>query len=121
MKVPGGLEAFTVAAVELAGGVVEQGDDGLHTVLWSEPGSGDVTVRQLTFDPELLDEAPDAEPRIVFAGTLAGKRREAPLALTWDRVERTAEPVRCLRCDGLTYELGLHRGGGIACPRCLHD
>jgi hypothetical protein len=347
VKVPGGLEAFTVAAVELAGGVVEQGDDGLHTVLWPEPGSGDVTVRRLAFDPELLDEAPDAElvsfasstlerllrdttasgrvtrafldtlaiaapsivdqlrrayrffdsawtsqggrpwwvpagvflfrvrylsdereedlqevavnladgrllrrlgdaldrhglaadpveawpmmaerpaseayavarreieqrlsaplgsrrrelearlaresgraqayyaelireietrraelppdspeqptlgskrlaiereragrlgelgakyrlsaeisllsvlrlylPRVVFAGTLAGKRREAPLALTWDPVERTGEPVRCFACDGLAYELGLHRGGGIACPRCLHE
>ena len=58
-------------------------------------------------------------PRVVFAGTLAGKRREAPLALTWDPVERTGEPVRCVRCDRLTYEVGLHRAGGIACPRCL--
>jgi hypothetical protein len=346
VKAPGGLEAFTVAAVELAGGVVEPGTDGLHTVLWPEPASGDVTVRQLAFDPELLDEVPDAElvsfasptlerllrettasgrvarafldtvvtasrstadqlrrayrflesawtpqggrpwwvpagvflfrvrylsdareedllevavnltegrllrrlgdatdryglaadpveawpmmaerpaaeayavarreveqklsaplgsrrrelearlaresgraqayytelireletrraelspdspeqaalgskrlaiereregrlgelrakyrlsaeisllsvlrlylPRVVFAGTLAGKRCEAPLALTWDPVERTGEPARCSRCDGLTYEVGLHRGGGIACPRCLH-
>lgn len=346
MKAPGGVEAFTVAAVELAGGVVEPGIDGVHTVLWPEPGSGDLTMRRLAFDPELLDEAPDAElvsfasptlerllrdatasgrvarafldtvatasrsmadqlrrayrflestwtsqggrpwwvpagvflfrvrylsdareedllevavnltdgrllrrlgdaldrhglvadpveawpmmaerppaeayavarreieqrlstplgsrrrelearltresgraqayyaelireletrraalppdsseqaaldskrlaiereregrvgelgakyrlsaeisllsilrlylPRVVFAGTLAGKRREAPLALTWDPVERTGEPARCSRCDGLTYEVGLHRGGGIACPRCLH-
>jgi hypothetical protein len=345
VKAPGGVEAFTLAAVELAGGVVEAGADGLHTVLWPERGSGDVTVRQLAFDPELLDEAPDAElvsfasptlerllrettasgrvarafldtvaiasrsvadqlrrayrflesawtpqggrawwvpagvflfrvrylsdaqeedllevvvnladgrllrrlgdaldrhglvadpveacpmmaerpaaeayavarreieqrlsaplgsrrrelearltresgraqayyaelireletrraelppdsleqaaldskrlaierererrlgelrvkyrlsaeisllsvlrlylPRVVFAGTLAGKRHEAPLALTWDPVERTGEPARCSRCDGLTYEVGLHRGGGIACPRCL--
>jgi len=58
-------------------------------------------------------------PRIVFAGTLAGKRREAALTLTWDPVERTGEPVRCSRCNGLTYEVGLHRGGGVACPRCL--
>jgi hypothetical protein len=41
----------------------------------------------------------------VFAGTLAGERGEAPLALTWDPVERTGEPVRCGRCDGLTYEV----------------
>ena len=61
MKAPGGVEAFTVAAIELAGGVVERGADGLHTVLWPEPASGDVTVRQLAFDPELLDEVPDAE------------------------------------------------------------
>ena len=347
MKAPGGIEAFTLAALELAGGAVEQGADGLHTVLWSEPGSGDVTVRLLAFDPELLDEMPDAElvsftsptlerllrdttasgcvarafldtvvtasqsmadqlrrayrflesawtpqggrpwwvptgvflfrvrylsdareedllevavnlsdgrllrrlgdvldrhgfvadpveawpmmaerptaeaysvarreieqrlssplgsrrrelearltresrraqayyaelireletrraelppdspeqaalgskrlaiereregrlgelgakywlsaeisllsvlrlylPRVVFAGTLAGKRAEAPLALTWDPVERTGEPARCSRCDGLTYEVGLHRGGGIACPRCLQS
>jgi hypothetical protein len=345
VKVPGGVEAFTVAAIEEAGGVVEPGADGLHTVLWSEPGSGDVTVRQLAFDPELLDEVPDAElvsfasptlesllryttasgrvarafldtvvtatpsmadqlrrayrffesawtpqggrpwwvptgvflfrvrylsdereedllevavnltdgrllrrlqdaldrhslvtdpveawpmmaerpaaeayavarreieqrlsaplgsrrrelearltreserarayytelirelearraelppdnpeqvalgskrmaiererdgrlgelrvkyrlsaelsllsvlrlhlPRVVFAGALAGKRREAPLALTWDPVERTGEPARCGRCDSLTYEVGLHRAGGVACPRCL--
>ena len=58
-------------------------------------------------------------PRVVFAGTLAGKRREAPLALTWDPVERAGEPARCSRCAGLTYEVGLHKGGGIACPRCL--
>ncbi len=345
MKVPGGVEAFTVAAIELAGGVMERSPDGLHTVLWSEPQSGDVTLRQLAFDPELLDEAPDAElvsfasptlerllrdttasgrvaraflefaatpsrgmadqlrrayrflesawtpqggrpwwiptgvflfrvrylsdareedllevavnltdgrllrrlaaaldrhrlvadpleawpmmaerpaaeaytvarreleqrlsaslgsrrrelearlthergrahayytelirelearlavlppdspeqpalaakrsavererdgrleelgakyrlsaelsllsvlrlylPRVAFAGTLAGKRHEAPLALTWDPVERTGEPVRCARCDRLTYEVGLHRAGGPACPPCL--
>jgi hypothetical protein len=345
VKGPGGVEAFTVAAIELAGGVVERGADGLHTALWPEPESGDVTVRQLAFDPELLDEAPDAElvsfasptlerllrdttasgrvarafldtvvtasrsmadqlrrayrflesawtphggrpwwvptgvflfrvrylsdereenllevavnltdgrplrrlgdvldrhglvadpveawpmmaerpageayavarreieqrlsaplgsrrrevearltrergraqayyaelirelearqaarppdspeqaalgskrlaiererdgrlgelgakyrlsaeisllsvlrlylPRVAFAGTLAGKRRQARLALTWDPVERAAEPARCSRCDSLTYEVGLDRAGGIACPRCL--
>jgi hypothetical protein len=345
VNVPGGVEAFTVAAIELAGGVVERGADGLHTVLWPEPASGEVTMRQLAFDPELLDEAPGAElvsfasptlerllrdttaagrvaraflgtvstaswsmadqlrrayrflesawtpqggrpwwlpagvflfrvrylsdereedllevsvnltdgrllrrlqdaldrhglvadpveswpmmaerpaadayvvarheveqrlsaplgarrrelearlaresgrarayyaelireldtrrtelpldspelaalggkrlaiererdgrladlaakyrlsaeisllsalrlylPRVVFAGTLAGKRREAPLALTWDPLERTGDPARCSRCDALTYEVGLHSDGGIACPRCL--
>jgi hypothetical protein len=345
VKVPGGIEAFTVAAIELAGGVVERSPDGLHTVLWPEPRSGEVTLRQLAFDPELLDEAPDAElvsfasptlerlimdttasgrvarafldtvvtptrsmadqlrrayrflestwtpqggrpwwvptglflfrvrylsdareedllevavnltdgrllrrlqdaldrhrlvpdpmeawpmmaerpaadahtvarreieqrlsaplgsrrreledrltrergraqayyaelirelearqavlapdspeqaalgskrlaiererdgrlgelgakyrltaelsllsvlrlylPRVVFDGTLAGKRGDAPLALTWDPVERAGEPVRCARCDRLTYEAGLHRAGGTACPPCL--
>jgi hypothetical protein len=345
VKLPGGVEAFTVAAIEAAGGAVEQGPDGLHTVLWPEPRSGELTLRRLAFDPELLDEAPDAElvsfaspilegllrgttaagrvarafletvvtpsrsmadqlgrayrflesawtprggrpwwvpaglflfrvrylsdareedlldvavnltdgrllrrlgdaldrhalvadpveawpmiaerpaaevyavarreleqrlaaplgerrrelearlardrgraqayytelsrevearraalppdspeqatlaskrlaidrecegrlgelaakyrlsaelsllsvlrlylPRVVFAGALAGKRGEVPLALTWDPVERTGEPVRCPRCDRLTYEVGLHRAGGPACPRCL--
>ena len=46
----------------------------------------------------------------MFAGTLAAKRGDAPLALTWDPVERTGEPVRCPRCDRLTYEVGVHRG-----------
>jgi hypothetical protein len=58
-------------------------------------------------------------PRVVFAGTLAGKRRETPLALTWDPVERTGDPVRCALCEGLSYELGLSRDGRIACSRCL--
>jgi hypothetical protein len=345
VKVPGGIEAFTIAAIELASGVVERSPDGLHTVLWPDPRSGELALRQLAFDPELLDEAPDAElvsfasptlerllrdtaasgrvarafldavvtpsrsvadslrrayrfldsawtpqggrpwwvptgvflfrvrylsdareedllevavnltegrllrrlgdaldrhalladpveawpmmaerpaaevyavarreleqrlsaplgsrrrelearlarergraqayytelireiearqaalppdnpeqaalaakrlaidreregrlgelaakyrlsaelsllsvlrlylPRVVFAGTLAGKRGEAPLVLTWDPLERTGEPVRCPRCDRLTYEVGLHRAGGPACPRCL--
>jgi hypothetical protein len=57
----GGIEAFTVEAIELAGGVVERSPDGLHTVLWPVPRSGEVTLRQLAFDPELLDEAPYAE------------------------------------------------------------
>ena len=76
MKAPGGLEAFTLAAVELAGGVVEPGADGLHTVLWPESGSGDLTVRQLAFDPELLDEAPDAELVSFASPTLERLLRE---------------------------------------------
>jgi hypothetical protein len=58
-------------------------------------------------------------PRVVFAGTLAAKRGDAPLALTRDPVERPGGAVRCPRCDRLTYEVGLHRAGGTACPRCL--
>ena len=37
-------------------------------------------------------------PRVVFTGTLADKRCEAPLAVTWDPVERTGEPIQCSRC-----------------------
>lgn len=58
-------------------------------------------------------------PRVVFAGTLVGKRGEAALALTWDPVEQAGEPARCSQCEVLTYEVGLHRGGGVACPQCL--
>ena len=58
-------------------------------------------------------------PRVVFAGALAGKRTQAALTLTWDPLEQTGEPTRCFRCGALTYEIGLHRTGGVACPRCL--
>ena len=80
---------------------------------------GELTAKyRLSAELSLLSVLRLYLPRVVFAGTLAGKRREVPLALTWDPVERTGEPARCGRCDGLTYEVGLH-GGGIACPRCL--
>lgn len=58
-------------------------------------------------------------PRLVCAGKLAAKRVEAPLALVWDPIEHTGEPIRCAQCRGLTYELGLHRSGTLACARCL--
>ena len=58
-------------------------------------------------------------PRVVFAGTLAGKRGDAALTLVWDPVEQMGEPARCSRCDGLTFEMGIHRAGGAACSRCL--
>jgi hypothetical protein len=58
-------------------------------------------------------------PRIVFSGTLAGKRDQAALALAWDPVEQAAEPTRCQRCRSLTYEVGLGRSGAVVCPPCL--
>ena len=58
-------------------------------------------------------------PRIVFSGTLAGKREQVALALRWDPVEQAAEPVRCQRCQSLTYEIGLGRSGVVVCPHCL--
>ncbi|MBI2219208.1 MAG: hypothetical protein HYU51_18160 [Candidatus Rokubacteria bacterium] len=58
-------------------------------------------------------------PRLVVQGTLAGKRESAPLALVWDPVEQTGEPVRCQRCRALTYEIGLHRTGSVTCPSCV--
>jgi len=57
----GGVEAFTVAALELLGGIAEPQAPGLYTVLWPDPVAGEPAVRQLAFDPELMDEAPDAE------------------------------------------------------------
>ena len=58
-------------------------------------------------------------PRVVFLGRLTGKRHAAELALVWDPVEQAGEPARCQRCGGLTYELGLHRSGVVACFPCL--
>jgi hypothetical protein len=58
-------------------------------------------------------------PRLVIQGTLAGKRDSAPLALVWDPVEQTGEPLPCQRCRALTYTAGLHRTGIVTCPRCV--
>lgn len=58
-------------------------------------------------------------PRIVLGGRLAAKRGEAALSLVWDPVEQTGEPIRCAQCLGLTYEVGPHRSGAVACARCL--
>jgi hypothetical protein len=103
VKPPGGVEAFTVAAVELAGGLVERGVDGLYTVLWPDPGSGDATVRQLAFDPELLDEAPDAElvsfasptlERLLRDATASGRVARAFLDAVVAASQSTADQLR---------------------------
>ncbi|MEK8036537.1 MAG: hypothetical protein AAB226_07365 [candidate division NC10 bacterium] len=74
---------------------------------------------RLSADVSLLSVLRLYLPRVVFTGTLAGTRGRAELTLYWDPIAQTGEPARCSRCDGLTYEVGLHRGGGAACPRCL--
>jgi hypothetical protein len=58
-------------------------------------------------------------PRLVIQGTLASKRESVPLALVWDPVEQTGEPLRCECCRALTYEAGPHRTGIVACPKCV--
>ncbi len=58
-------------------------------------------------------------PRVLFAGRLAGKRSTAELMLVWDPVEHAGEPVRCVRCGGLAYEVGLHRTGVVSCLSCF--
>jgi hypothetical protein len=57
-------------------------------------------------------------PRLVFHGTLAGKRDRAELALVWDPLEQAGEPLRCPRCGGFTYEAALHRGA-VVCAPCV--
>jgi hypothetical protein len=56
-----GVEAFAVAALDRLGGAAEQDAPGLYTVLWPAPASADVEARRLAFDPEALEDAPDAE------------------------------------------------------------
>ena len=61
MKAPATVEQFTVAALERLGGAAEEEAPGLFTVLWPARNMTDVETRRLAFDPEALDEAPDAE------------------------------------------------------------
>jgi hypothetical protein len=57
----GDLETFTLTALDLLGGAAEERTAGLYTALWPSAGDGHLETRQLAFDPELLDERPDAE------------------------------------------------------------
>lgn len=100
MRTPGGVEAFTVAAIEGLGGAIEKRADGLHTVLWPAGDTGELETRQLAFDPEVIDEEPDAElvtfaspmlERIVERATASGRVARAFLNGTPSASARTAE------------------------------
>jgi hypothetical protein len=67
---PGNLEAFTVSAIDLLGGATEARTSGLYTALWPVSGSAHPEIRQLAFDPELLDEEPAAELVTFGSGVL---------------------------------------------------
>ena len=58
-------------------------------------------------------------PRVVVGGKITGKSASAALALIWDPLEESGEPVRCAQCHRLTYELGVHRSGSVFCNGCL--
>jgi hypothetical protein len=90
----------------------------------------------LTVEVSLLSVLRLYLPRLVVHGTLAGTRESpsanrppggrllartesAPLTLVWDPVEQTGEPLRCQRCQALTYEAGLHGTGIVTCPPCV--
>ncbi len=60
MKAPATIEAFTVLALERLGGAAEERAPGLFTVLWPAEGATDVETRQLAFDPEAIEDEPDA-------------------------------------------------------------
>jgi hypothetical protein len=70
MKVPGGIEAFTIAGVEGLGGAAEKQADGLYTVLWTEGNAAEPEAHQLAFDPEALEDDPEAELVTVASPTL---------------------------------------------------
>ncbi len=70
MKVPGGIEAFTIAAVESLGGAAEKLTDGLYAVLWAEGLTAQPETRHLAFDPEALDDDPEAELVTIASPTL---------------------------------------------------
>ncbi len=100
MKAPATVEAFTVAALERLGGAAEARAPALYTVLWPTEGGADLETRQLAFDPEALEEEPDAElvtfaspvlEEIVRLATASGRVARAFLALAAPSSRRTAE------------------------------
>jgi len=70
MKIPGGIEAFSLAAVEGLGGAAEKRAEGLYTVLWAEGPTAQPETRHLAFDPEALEDDPEAELVTVASPTL---------------------------------------------------
>lgn len=102
MKVPGGLEAFTIAAIEGLGGAVEKRADGLYTVLWAEEAIAQPETRQLAFDPEALEDDPEAElvtiasptlERIIGWAAAAGRVARAFLSAAPGSPKGVAEPL----------------------------
>lgn len=109
MKLPGDLETFTLTALDLLGGAAEAETPGLYTVLWPISDSGHFATRQLAFDPDLLDEQPDAElvtfgspvlEELVLRATTSGRVAEAflraPMSPSRSIVDRLARAHRFL-------------------------
>ena len=90
MKLPGGIEAFAIAAVEGLGGAAEKRADGLYTVLWADETTAQPETRQLAFDPEALADDAEAElvtvasptlERVIARATAAGRVARAFLGV----------------------------------------
>lgn len=103
MSAPDGVEAFAVAALEHLGGAAEQDAPGLYTVLWPDPASADVEARRLAFDPEALEDAPDAQlvtfasaalDELVGLATASGRVARAFLTAPATTSRATAERLR---------------------------
>ena len=100
MKVRGGIEAFTIAAVEGLGGAAEKLADGLYTVLWSEGPTAQPETRRLAFDPEALEDDPESElvtiasptlERIIARATASGRVARAFLSVAPGSPQGVAE------------------------------
>ena len=100
MTAPDGIEAFAITAVEYLGGAAEERAAGLYTVLWPAAAPGDAETRQLAFDPEVIEEEPDAElvtfasptlEQIVQLATASGRVARAFLKTTAHVSRGTAE------------------------------
>ncbi len=72
MKMPGGIEAFTIGAVESLGGAAEKRADGLYTVLWLDETTAQPKTHQLAFVPEALEDDPESELVTIASPTLEG-------------------------------------------------
>jgi len=96
----GGIEAFAIAAIEGLGGMTEPDGPSLYTVLWPTPVPADAETRRLAFDPEALEDAPDAE-LVIFGSpalddlvtlvTASGRVAQAFLAASANASRATAE------------------------------
>ncbi len=119
MKAADGIEAFTVTAVERLGGAAEERAPGLYTVLSPGARAGQVETRQLAFDPEVLEEEPDAElvtfasptlEQIVALATASGRVARAFLNAAPNLSRATAERLaRSYRFTGASWIAGTAR------------
>ena len=119
MKAYGGIEAFALAAVERLGGATESDGPGLYTVLWPSAVAGDLETRRLAFDPEALEDAPDAElvtfgspalDELVGLATASGRVARAFLTAAANSSRATAERLaRAYRFGDASWTPGTGR------------
>jgi hypothetical protein len=119
VSAPAGIEAFAVAAVERLGGATEADGPGLHTVLWPAAAPGGVEARRLAFDPEALEDAPDAElvifgspalDELVRLATASGRVARAFLTAPANTSRATAERLaRAYRFRDAAWTPGVGR------------
>jgi hypothetical protein len=70
MRPPGGIEAFVLAAVDQLGGAAERVAEGLYTILVPAQEGGEPEMSRLAFDPDALEDDPEAEMVTLGSPTL---------------------------------------------------